>query len=77
MFAVEVLDLDRFKVVNDSLGHPGGDELLVKVGAALKTCLRPSDLIGRLGGDEFAVLLEGLTGETQAVRVAEQMQSKL
>ncbi len=77
VFAVEVLDLDRFKVVNDSLGHPGGDELLVKVGAVLKTCLRPSDLIGRLGGDEFAVLLEGLTGETQAVRVAEQMQSKL
>ena len=77
VFAVEVIDLDRFKVVNDSLGHPGGDELLIQVGAALKTCLRPSDLIGRLGGDEFAVLLEGLTGETQAVRVAERMQSKL
>ena len=77
VFAVEVLNLDRFKVVNDSLGHPGGDELLIQVGAALKTCLRPSDLIGRLGGDEFAVLLEGLTGEKQAVRVVERMQSKL
>ena len=77
VFAVQVLDLDRFKVVNDSLGHLGGDDLLKQVGAALKTCLRPSDLIGRLGGDEFAVLLEGLTGQTQAIRVAERMQSKL
>jgi len=76
-FAVLYLDLDRFKVVNDSLGHLVGDELLVAVSRRLESCLRPGDLIARLGGDEFAVLLQSITDGTQANVVAFRVQEAL
>jgi diguanylate cyclase (GGDEF)-like protein/PAS domain S-box-containing protein len=76
-FAVLYLDLDRFKVVNDSLGHLVGDELLSVVSRRLEQCLRPSDVLARLGGDEFAVLLSSLSSEAQANTVAFRIQEAL
>ena len=74
-FAVLFLDLDRFKVVNDSLGHHVGDELLRIVGSRLQACVRPSDTVARFGGDEFAVLLELLPHPEEATRVAQRIQA--
>ena len=76
-FAVLYLDLDRFKVVNDSLGHMVGDELLVAASRRLEGCLRLGDSIARLGGDEFAILLNGLTDEQQANVTAFRIQEAL
>jgi diguanylate cyclase (GGDEF)-like protein/PAS domain S-box-containing protein len=76
-FAVLYLDLDRFKVVNDSLGHLGGDELLTEVSRRLEVCLRPGDTIARLGGDEFAILLNGLGDPAQANAIAFRIQGAL
>jgi diguanylate cyclase (GGDEF)-like protein/PAS domain S-box-containing protein len=76
-FAVLYLDLDRFKVVNDSLGHMIGDELLIAVSRRLESCLRPGDALARLGGDEFAILLSGLGDEQQANVIAFRIQEKL
>jgi diguanylate cyclase (GGDEF)-like protein/PAS domain S-box-containing protein len=76
-FAALYLDLDRFKLVNDSLGHLVGDELLVGVSRRLEACLRPGDAVARLGGDEFAILLEGLVEPTQANAIAFRIQDSL
>jgi diguanylate cyclase (GGDEF)-like protein/PAS domain S-box-containing protein len=76
-FAVLYLDLDRFKIVNDSLGHLVGDELLVTVARRLESCLRPGDALARLGGDEFAILLCGLLDDGQANGIALRIQQSL
>jgi diguanylate cyclase (GGDEF)-like protein/PAS domain S-box-containing protein len=75
--AVLFMDLDNFKVINDSLSHETGDELLVEVGKRLLRCLRPEDTAARIGGDEFVVLLEDLVDKGEAVRVAERIISEL
>jgi diguanylate cyclase (GGDEF)-like protein/PAS domain S-box-containing protein len=77
MFGVLFLDLDRFKVVNDSLGHVLGDELLVAVADRLTRMLRSSDTVARLGGDEFAMLIDGIEHEADAVRAAQRIQDAL
>ncbi|HVG25597.1 MAG TPA: EAL domain-containing protein [Thermoanaerobaculia bacterium] len=77
LFAVLFLDLDRFKVVNDSLGHILGDELLVAVAERLDTIVRSSDSVARLGGDEFAVLIDGIDRAADAVRTAQRIQDAL
>ncbi len=76
-FAVFFLDLDRFKYVNDSLGHKSGDLLLVEIARRLKTCLRASDILARLGGDEFAILLEDIQTLGEAAKLAERIQQSL
>jgi diguanylate cyclase (GGDEF)-like protein/PAS domain S-box-containing protein len=67
------LDLDNFKIINDSLGHEAGDELLKVIADRLKHALRPEDTIGRIGGDEFTVLLEDLHGIDEAIEVADRI----
>ncbi|HRD96746.1 MAG TPA: EAL domain-containing protein [Rubrivivax sp.] len=69
-FAVLFLDLDRFKMVNDSLGHMAGNQLLHEVAQRLRACVRPIDLVARLGGDEFAILLESLHDPESGLRLA-------
>jgi diguanylate cyclase (GGDEF)-like protein/PAS domain S-box-containing protein len=75
--AVVFIDLDNFKVINDSLGHEFGDHLLMAVGERLRGCLRSQDTLARLGGDEFTVLVENVKNPADAVRVAERVMGAL
>ncbi|MEM7465612.1 MAG: EAL domain-containing protein [Pseudomonadota bacterium] len=77
LFAVLFFDLDRFKMVNDSLGHSVGDELLAQVAGRLNSCLRPGDTLARLGGDEFAIVLNDIDAPTDAIYVVERLQEAM
>lgn len=76
-YAVLFLDLDRFKNINDSLGHSSGDRVLVTVAKRLQQCIRPGDTVARLGGDEFAILLDDITDILDASQVAERIHSAM
>ena len=75
--ALMFVDLDRFKHVNDTMGHDAGDELLIQVSARLRACVREGDVVARLGGDEFTVILSPLTDKETSIRIAERIVSDL
>jgi diguanylate cyclase (GGDEF)-like protein len=75
--AVLFIDLDRFKVINDSLGHAAGDTLLIEVAKRLRDCVRDSDVVGRLGGDEFVVMLDRISDRDQVAVVARKILAAL
>lgn len=77
MFAALFLDLDRFKVINDSLGHQVGDELLIGIARRLEKCMRPGDMIARLGGDEFAVIIDNLKSSDDAIQAADRLHQEM
>jgi diguanylate cyclase (GGDEF)-like protein/PAS domain S-box-containing protein len=76
-FAILFLDLDRFKIINDSLGHAIGDQFLITIASRLSECVRPGDTIARLGGDEFTILLEDVSSAETAHDVANRIQEVL
>jgi len=76
-FAVLFVDLDRFKVINDNLGHIVGDEVLKEVASRLSKCIRPGDTVARFGGDEFAVILEDFNGVGGVIYVAERVMNTI
>ena len=75
--ALFFIDLDRFKIINDSLGHAAGDELLIEMARRLEACLRPGDTVARLGGDEFNIILEDIQEVSDATRIAERVLDSL
>jgi diguanylate cyclase (GGDEF)-like protein len=75
--ALLYIDLDQFKQINDALGHPIGDQVLVEVSARLREASRSGETVGRLGGDEFVVLVEAVTGPGALIEIAERMLSSL
>ena len=75
--ALMLVDLDRFKEINDTLGHPVGDELICQAAARLRAVARPSDTVARLGGDEFVVLVDGLPDAGSAQIVADRILASL
>ena len=77
LFAVLFLDLDRFKVANEGMGHEAGDQLLIEVGSRLGQCIRAVDSVARFGGDKYIILLDDIRHPSDAVRVAERIQAKL
>jgi diguanylate cyclase (GGDEF)-like protein len=76
-FAILFIDLDKFKVINDSLGHETGDQVLIEVGRRLDEALRSSDTAARYGGDEFIVLCEDIKNDQQAIRIAQRITDSL
>ena len=77
LFAVLFIDLDRFKVINDSLGHEAGDQLLIDTAQKLQDSIREGDIVARLGGDEFVILLKQINDVENAIAIAERIQEKL
>lgn len=76
-YAVLMIDLNKFKSVNDTMGHPAGDQLLIEVGRRLSFCVRTVDTVARLGGDEFAIILEEFPSKKELLKVARRMHSFL
>src|SRR3546814_2369733 len=75
--ALLFLDIDRFKTVNDTLGHEGGDQLLIELAERLSIAVRPSDTVARLGGDEFVVLVEALPNREEATHLADRLREAI
>lgn len=76
-FAVLFIDLDRFKIINDSMGHQAGDELLLRITKRLQNIVRPMDMLARLGGDEFIILLENVKDQEQVTTISGRVLAKL